>query len=273
MNYFAGIDIGSTTIKIVLINEQSSIVGDTTTPTGSHFHLNAMTAFEALLTKHTIKRQEVACTFSTGYGRKLFKDADDTISEISANAAGAWKMGQKNGKVRTIINIGGQDLKVIRLDEDGHVENFTMNDKCAAGTGRFLEMTARNLEMDVTELGQTHKNATGAPLTINSTCTVFAESEIISLLANGHGKAELIAGIHYSIAKRVARLAKRLGIDDMVFFDGGPALNQGLVEALENELMREMVVPDMPQITTAFGAALIALDAWHYDHNGEAINA
>ena len=273
MSYFAGIDIGSTTIKIVLVDAKQNIIGDITCPTGSHFHVNAMDALEELLSKNNIKRQEVAYTFSTGYGRKLFKDADDTISEISANAAGAWKMGQKNGMVRTIINIGGQDLKVIRLDEDGHVENFTMNDKCAAGTGRFLEMTARNLEMDVSELGQTHKSATGAPLTINSTCTVFAESEIISLLANGHGKAELIAGIHYSIAKRVARLVKRLGIEDMVFFDGGPALNSGLVEAMENELMREMVVPETPQITTAFGAALIALDTWNYSQKEGLINA
>lgn len=273
MSCFAGIDIGSTTIKIALVDADQNIIGDTTCPTGSHFHINAMKAFEDLLHQQKIERREVAYTFSTGYGRKLFKDADDTISEISANAAGAWKMGQKSGRVRTIINIGGQDLKVIRLDEDGHVENFTMNDKCAAGTGRFLEMTARNLEMDVTELGATHKSAKGAPLTINSTCTVFAESEIISLLANGHGKAELIAGIHYSIAKRVARLAKRLGVEDMIFFDGGPALNAGLVEALENELMREMVVPERPQITTAYGAALIAMEYWNYKLDGDRSNA
>ncbi len=273
MNLFAGIDIGSTTIKIVIIDSNSTIIADTTCPTGSHFHNNAMTAFQSLLKRHILKRQEISYTFSTGYGRKLFKDADDTISEISANAAGAWKMGQSAGKIRTIINIGGQDLKVIRLNEDGHVENFTMNDKCAAGTGRFLEMTARNLEMEVTELGQTHKSSTGTPLTINSTCTVFAESEIISLLASGNSKAELIAGIHYSIAKRVARLAKRLGIDDLVFFDGGPALNSGLVEALENELMRKMIVPETPQITTAFGAAIIAMESWSYEQEGELINA
>jgi len=273
MKYFAGIDIGSTTIKIVIIDSSSNIIADCTCPTGGHFHLHAVTAFEKLLSEHGIQRQEVAYLFSTGYGRKLFKGADDTISEISANAAGAWKIGKKNGKIRTIINIGGQDLKIIRLDGEGHVENFTMNDKCAAGTGRFLEMTARNLEMDVTELGKAHKKATGTPLTINSTCTVFAESEIISLLANGHGKEELIAGIHYSIAKRVTRLGKRLGVEDMIFFDGGPALNAGLVEALENELMREIVVPKTPQITTAFGAALIAMDAWHYEYDREVINA
>lgn len=265
MNYFAGIDIGSTTIKTVVIDGQRNPVADSTCPTGSHFHLHAVNAFETLLLKHDIKRENVACLFSTGYGRKLFKDADDTISEISANAAGAFEIGQKKGRVKTVINIGGQDLKVIRLDEDGHVDNFTMNDKCAAGTGRFLEMTARNLEIDVTQLGDMHKRATKTPLTINSTCTVFAESEIISLLANGHEKQEVIAGIHYSIAKRVARLARRLGVEDTVFFDGGPAMNSGLVEAMKNELMREILVPDAPQITTAFGAALIAMDDWHYN--------
>jgi predicted CoA-substrate-specific enzyme activase len=136
-----------------------------------------------------------------------------------------------------------------------------MNDKCAAGTGRFLEMTARNMEMDVTELGGCHLSATGPPITINSTCTVFAESEIISLLANGYGQPEIVAGIHYSIARRVARLTKRIGVEETVFFDGGPALNRGLVEALENELMVPLYVPELPQVTTAYGAALLARES------------
>ncbi len=270
MNYFAGIDIGSTTIKIVLTDENDRIVAQDCWPTGSHFHKNTLAAFEGLLARTEIDRQEVAYIFSTGYGRKLFKEADESISEISANAMGANKAAEKHGSVKTIINIGGQDLKVIALDEDGHVKNFTMNDKCAAGTGRFLEMTARNLEIDVTELGSCHKQAKGVPLSINSTCTVFAESEIISLLANGNRKEELVAGIHYSIARRVARLAKRVGIEDMVFFDGGPALNSGLIEALEIELMRKMVVPEFPQMTTALGAALIARETFNY--LGEAAN-
>jgi len=164
--------------------------------------------------------------------------------------------------VRTIINIGGQDLKVIVLDSEGHVVNFAMNDKCAAGTGRFLDVTARNLEIDVSELGECHTRMTGIPVTINSTCTVFAESEIISLLADGNGRDEIIAGIHYSIARRVARLAKRHGVEDLVFFDGGPALNKGLVMALEDELMRDIAVPEIPQITTAYGAALLAREAF-----------
>ncbi|MBU0485380.1 MAG: CoA activase [Proteobacteria bacterium] len=263
-NYFAGIDIGSTTIKIVLIDQDERIVGQDCWPTGSHFHKNTLAAFESLLARIQISRWDVAYVFSTGYGRKLFKDADDSVSEISANASGANKAAAAHGKVKTIINIGGQDLKVIALDEDGHVKNFTMNDKCAAGTGRFLEMTARNLEMEVAELGACHKKANGVPLTINSTCTVFAESEIISLLANGNGKEELVAGVHYSIARRISRLAKRVGIEDMVFFDGGPALNQGLIEALETELMRPVVVPEFPQMTTALGAALIARETFAY---------
>ena len=271
MSYFAGIDIGSTTIKIVLTDEQDHVVAQDCRPTGSHFHKNTLTAFESLLAREKISRWEVAYIFSTGYGRKLFKEADESISEITANAMGACQAAKEHGQVKTIINIGGQDLKVIGLDEEGHVKNFTMNDKCAAGTGRFLEMTARNLEMDVSELGACHKKAKGVPLTINSTCTVFAESEIISLLANGNAKEDLVAGIHYSIARRVARLAKRVGMEDMVFFDGGPALNAGLIEALEMELMRKVVVPEFPQMTTALGAALIARET--YSYLGEAANA
>lgn len=265
MKYFAGIDIGSTNIKVALADSEGNLAGDHTAPTGSHFHKNALSAFQAVLDERGITRDDVAYITSTGYGRKLFKEADESVSEITANASGARKMGEAYGTVRTIINIGGQDLKVIVLDDEGHVVNFAMNDKCAAGTGRFLEVTARNLEMEVDQLGDAHLNAKGAPLTINSTCTVFAESEIISLLADGNGAEEIVAGIHYSIAKRVARLAKRHGVEDLVFFDGGPALNKGMVMALEDELMRDITVPETPQITTAYGAALLALEAFECD--------
>jgi predicted CoA-substrate-specific enzyme activase len=266
MHYFAGIDIGSTTIKIVLTDEQEHLVADYVCPTGSHFHKHTVTAFNDVLEQNNISRDCISYVFSTGYGRKLFKEADDSISEISANAVGAGKIAATVGKVSTIINIGGQDLKIISLDNDGHVKNFAMNDKCAAGTGRFLDMMARNLEVEVEELGNHHLNSTGVPLTINSTCTVFAESEIIGLLAGGSGKAEIIAGIHYSIAKRVARLSKRVGsLGDVIFFDGGPAMNEGLVQAIEDELMQKVVVPEKPQITTAYGAALIARETFFYE--------
>lgn len=261
MQYFAGIDIGSTAIKIVLTDQEQRLAATCTAATGSHFHKNAATALAELLQSQDIKPDQIACLVSTGYGRKLFREADETVSEITANAMGASRVGTNAARqIRTIINIGGQDLKIIRLDAEGHVNNFAMNDKCAAGTGRFLEMTARNLELDVEELGELHLAATGLPLAINSTCTVFAESEIISLLANGYNRAEVVAGVHYSIARRVARLAKRLTVEDTVLFDGGPALNQGLVQALEDELMRPVLVPAAPQLTTAYGAALLALE-------------
>lgn len=273
MQYFAGIDIGSTTIKIVFIDEEKQLQASSVCPTGSLFHKNTLTAFANLLEREKIHRDDISYIFSTGYGRKLFKEADESISEISANAIGAREIGVEAGKVKTIINIGGQDLKIISLDDDGHVKNFVMNDKCAAGTGRFLEMTARNLEVEVDELGVYHQRSSAVPLTINSTCTVFAESEIIGLLANGKGKAEIIAGIHYSIAKRVARLTKRCGVvEDVILFDGGPAMNSGLVTAIEDELMHKVLVPENPEITTAYGAALIALDT-HLYNEGEAVNA
>jgi (R)-2-hydroxyacyl-CoA dehydratese activating ATPase len=259
MKYFAGIDIGSTAIKIVVIDEGERIAGRHAAPTGSHFHRNTQEALQQLLDRSGLGRKDIAYLTATGYGRKLFKEADESVSEITANAAGAGA-GLAPGSVRTIINIGGQDSKVILLDADGHISNFAMNDKCAAGTGRFLEMTARNLGVDVEELGCLHRNA-AAPLAINSTCTVFAESEIISLLARGHGREEIVAGVHYSIARRIVRLAKRVGIEDAVFFDGGPALNAGMVAAMEDELMRTVVVPDLPQFTTARGAALLARSA------------
>ena len=258
MKYFAGIDIGSTAIKVALVDEEGKHAGDYVTASGSLFHKNAKEALARLLADRGLQQDDVHYLIATGYGRKLFKEADDSISEITANAIGAHEAGKAFGGVRTIINIGGQDSKAIQLDNDGHVANFAMNDKCAAGTGRFLDVAARNLEIDLEELGDYHFNAENAPLSINSTCTVFAESEIIGLLANGHGKGEIVAGIHYSIAKRTVRLAKRVGIEDKVYFDGGPALNKGLVAAIEDELQREIVVPEHPQTTTAFGAAVLA---------------
>ncbi|OGS94578.1 MAG: CoA activase [Gallionellales bacterium RIFCSPLOWO2_02_FULL_57_47] len=258
MIYFAGIDVGSTAIKVAVVDENGKVAGVHVTSSGSLFHKNSIDALNTLLNKLGLQRDDVRYLIATGYGRKLFKEADDSISEITANAIGAFETGKAYGGVRTIINIGGQDSKAIQIDSTGNVVNFAMNDKCAAGTGRFLDVAARNLELNLEDLGDCHFQASSAPLNINSTCTVFAESEIIGLLAKGHGKAEIIAGIHYSIAARTVRLAKRVGIEDRVYFDGGPALNKGLVAAIQDELGRELVVPEYPQTTTAFGAAIMA---------------
>ena len=260
---FCGVDIGSSTIKIVFVDESGKMTGYKISQTGNNYYKNAYEAFLALLREHGLDREDLSYTVSTGYGRKLFEEANETISEISANAMGAKNLGQFNQEnIRTIINIGGQDSKIIVLDEDGQVKNFGMNDKCAAGTGRFLEMTARNLEMGLDALGDCHLNAENKPVSINSTCSVFAESEIISLLASGYGKGEIIAGVHYSIAKRIARLAERTGIEDRILFDGGGAMNRGLTYALNDELMREVIIPEIPQITTALGAAIFAKEAF-----------
>jgi len=258
MTYFGGLDIGSTAIKVVVIDSAGKLVGEHVTATGSLFYKNAKEAFETLLARLGLRRDEVGYLIATGYGRKLYKEADDSISEITANGIGAHEVGKAFGGVGTIINIGGQDSKAIRIDSMGGVTNFVMNDKCAAGTGRFLDVAARNLEIGLDELGDYHFRAVAGPLDINSTCTVFAESEIIGLLANGHGKGEIISGIHASIAKRTVRLAKKVGLEDRIYFDGGPALNKGLVAAIQEELGREMVVPEHPQTTTAFGAAVLA---------------
>jgi predicted CoA-substrate-specific enzyme activase len=259
--YYVGIDIGSTAIKVAAVDGGGGLVASTTAATGSHFHRNAQQALERMLAEHGIARGAVALTVATGYGRKLFREADDSVSEITANGMGARAAAPTSppGPL-TVINIGGQDSKAILVDEAGHVVDFAMNDKCAAGTGRFLDVAARNLELDLEELGDRHLGAQGAPLAINSTCAVFAESEIIGLLAAGHAREQIVAGIHHSIARRTARLVRRVGLVEAVYFDGGPAFNRGLVMALEEELGRSLIVPAQPQITTALGAALIARD-------------
>jgi predicted CoA-substrate-specific enzyme activase len=272
MRYFTGVDIGSTAIKIVVIDENEEIVGSKVSASGSMFYKYAKESYRSLLNECGIDPQDVAYLTSTGYGRKLFKEADETISEITANAVGARKAGAKFGTIRTIINIGGQDSKAIALDEEGNVSNFAMNDRCAAGTGKFLDVAAAKLEIDAEQLGEYHFKSTGVPLSINSTCAVFAESEIIGLLGNEHSKEDIVAGIHFSIAKRIIRLAKRVGLNDVIYFDGGPALNQGLVSAIEDELGRELAIPDNPQITTALGAALLAKEAYEYEES-EALEA
>jgi len=262
MNYYLGVDIGSTTIKIVLVDESGEMIDKIGSPTGSMFNKNALDSLDRLLKYNNLTRNDLTYIVSTGYGRKLFKISNENVNELTANAKGARNSLGDDLMVKTIINVGGQDTKVILLDNDGKMTNFFMNDKCAAGTGKFLDISARNLEVEVTELEVLHFESKDTPLPINSICAVFAESEIISLLAAGHKTSEIASGIHYSIAKRITRLAGRAKIQDAVLFDGGTALNKGMVEALENELMRPVYVNSFPQFTTAFGAALIAKERY-----------
>ena len=265
MKYFVGIDIGSTAIKVALVDENEKLVGHKISASGSMFYKYAKQSLSDLLQELNIDEKDIVYTVATGYGRKLFKEADENISEITANAIGAMAAAKGECEIKTIINIGGQDSKAISLDSDGNVVNFAMNDRCAAGTGKFLDVVAMNLEIDVDKLGEYHFRSEGAPLAINSTCAVFAESEIIGLLGNDNSVEDIVAGVHYSIAKRIIKLVKRVGIREGIYFDGGPALNSGLVYAIENELSKEIFIPEFPQITTAYGAAILAHESYGYE--------
>ncbi len=267
MKYFAGIDIGSTAIKISIADENKELVGHRISASGTMFYKYAHETLDSLLDELSLTRGDIAYTVATGYGRKIFKEADENISEITANAIGARAAAREHGEIKTIINIGGQDSKAISLDEEGHVTNFAMNDRCAAGTGKFLDACAMNLEIGVDQLGDKHFKSSGTPLSINSTCAVFAESEIIGLLGNEHSVEDIVCGVHYSIAKRIVKLVKRVGIKEGIYFDGGPALNTGLVNAIENELGKEIFIPKFPQVTTSYGAAIIGIDSYNYENN------
>jgi len=260
MNCYCGIDLGSAAIKIVIMDESGTLIDHYICPSGGAYMKNAETALNDLLERNGLVSEDLVRTYATGYGRGLFTQADKRISEITANATGAKLVAPHlESSLRTIINIGGQDSKVIRLTDDGIVEKFIMNDKCAAGTGRFIEMSSRNLEIDLNEFESACKCCHPVrSVEVNNTCAVFAESEIIGLLANGYEKAAIMSGVFQAIARRVTRLACKVGIEEPVFFDGGAALNKGLVDALEEEMMKAVFVPDIPQITTAIGAAAAA---------------
>ncbi|MBW2990795.1 hypothetical protein KY348_03755, partial [Candidatus Woesearchaeota archaeon] len=254
----AGVDIGSTTAKVVLI-EGGKPISSSLTPTGADCEAAAEKALAMALQRINKTRQDVHYVVATGYGRRAIDFGNETITEISANAKGAIYLGSEKGQVKSIIDVGGQDTKAIVLDDKGRITNFVMNDKCAAGTGRFLEVIAKvfNVSMDkFVELSLQSKN----PVTINSTCTVFAESEVISLIAKKVPVSDIIAGIHESVAKRVADLARAAGIKPIVFFDGGGAKSQALKESIEKELGYEIYTPAHPQIVVALGAALIAYE-------------
>jgi predicted CoA-substrate-specific enzyme activase len=253
----AGVDIGSTYTKVVLL-EDFKRLGYGLAATGASSENAAQEAFNQALTMASRSKEEVKYMVSTGYGRRITTLANETISEISANARGSKFIGQQMG-IRTIIDIGGQDTKVISLDENCNILNFAMNDKCAAGTGRFLELLANVLEVPLDDMGAISLQSQ-APVDITTTCLVFAKSEVAANIANGKKKEDLIAGIHRAIARRLIVMAKRVGIVREVFFDGGPARNIGMRKTFETELGFPIKVPDMPQIVTATGAALIAFE-------------
>jgi predicted CoA-substrate-specific enzyme activase len=248
----AGIDAGAATTKVVLLRDQE-IVGYRITGTAFDFLASAMEMFSGLLASSALRREEVGKVYATGYGRNAISFADKAVSEITAQTKGVHFLFPG---VQGIIDVGGQDSKVIAV-EVGKVADFLMNDKCAAGTGKFLEYTAKALEVPITDLGGLALTSRH-PASITSMCTVFAESEVISLRARGIAKEDIAAGLIGGIANRIAVMAKRAGLKDNIAFVGGVAKNAGMRAALEKELGVVLFVPFEPQITGALGAAIAA---------------
>ena len=249
--YTLGIDLGSTASKCVILKNGKEVVGSSIIPSGTGTS-GPQRAFEGALADAGLNASQVDMIVSTGYGRNSFEQANFVISELTAHATGVHAM---YPDARTLIDIGGQDAKVMSLSETGRLDNFLMNDKCAAGTGRFLEVMAKVLELDISQLKDYDAKAEGE-IRVSSTCTVFAESEVISQLSKGVDIPSLVRGINASVAIKTASLVKRLGLKEPVYMTGGVARNTGVVRALERELGVKITVSDIQQLNGAYGAAL-----------------
>jgi len=251
-----GVDIGSLTAKSVVVDGRGGIVSYHVVQGLIVDEKAALQSLERALKEAGLGRAEIGYLVTTGYGRTMVDFGDKNISEISCHARGARFL---LPTVRTVIDIGGQDSKVIALNVQGRVANFSMNDKCAAGTGRFLEVMAQALNVELSQMGELAL-ASAVPPAISSLCTVFAESEVISLKAKGCAAPDIVAGIHEAVGRRMISLVNHAGLTAPVLMSGGVAKNQGVVRALEKFLGVKITVPEEPQIVGALGAALFALD-------------
>ncbi|MFC1866081.1 acyl-CoA dehydratase activase [Chloroflexota bacterium] len=252
----AGVDIGSTTAKAVVLKD-GEIVGGLIGPTGTNPAMAGKKILGKVVSEAGFADSDIKYIVATGYGRISAPFADKTITEITCHGRGAHHI---SPAIRTVIDIGGQDAKIVSLGENGKVIDFVMNDKCASGTGRFLESSAQLvLNVPLEDLGELSLKATDT-CKISNTCTVFAQTEMISLLAAGESKENVIAGLHSSIANRVIGMSKRVGAKPVIMMTGGVAKNRGVIQALERQLNSEVIVPSNidPQLVGALGAALIA---------------
>jgi len=254
----AGIDVGAATAKAVVLNA-NRILSSHVLPTGESVTRAAESVMREPLDRIELSREKFGYVIATGYGRKAVPFADEAITEISCHAKGVNML---MPEARTVIDIGGQDSKVIEIDEKGNIANFMMNDKCAAGTGRFLEVMAKVLNADIKDIGLISLDGTD-PCQVSNTCTVFAESEMVALRAEGKSREDILAGIHSAMAHRVAIMGNAIGFRDRVVFTGGVARNVGMKKALEDRIDKEVLVPENPQIVGALGAAIIARDKRH----------
>ena len=256
MIYAAGVDVGSTQTKAIIINEKLEIVGRSLIDTGANVIRAADRSFaEALLTAG-LRREDVAYVVGTGYGRYKVAFGDAQITEISCHARGASYLFPGT---RTVIDMGGQDAKGIKVGEGGEVKDFVMNDKCAAGTGRFLANAAEALGLPLDDIGEISLRAKN-PVRLTTVCTVFVESDIMSYLAQGKKIEDILGGVHSAIAARTISLVRRVGIEAEVTFTGGVSLNIGMVRALEDKLGMKLNASPESHFVGALGAGLFALE-------------
>ncbi len=254
--YYIGLDGGSTYLKAAMIDEQVNVVDTLVRNTGIDNSSTASALVDALCQRRGIARQQVGYIMATGYSRKVLDVADDDISEITAHAYGVRITAPPSWRPGMIVDVGGQDSKIIYLDANYTVKNFSMNDKCAAGTGKFMEVIAQILETTIDQVGPLSLQST-EPCDINSTCVVFAQSEVISLVARKYDRRDILAGMHLSMARRIIKMIRKSEKGGDVLMSGGGALNVGLRQAFEEELMQDVYVAVHPQFNGAIGAALI----------------
>lgn len=254
--YAAGIDVGSTQTKAIIVDERRAIVVRALVPTGAHVSRAAQRAFDEALRVGDIPRERVKFVVGTGYGRFKVTFGDAQVTEISCHARGAHFL---YPGTRTVIDMGGQDTKAIKIGPEGQVIDFTMNDKCAAGTGRFLAAAADVLGLDLGDIGEVSLKAV-TPVRITSVCTVFVESDIMSYLAQKRTVEDILGGVHRAIATRTVSLVRRVGIEPEVTFTGGVSRNVAMVAALEDALGTSLNVSGDAHYIGALGAALFALE-------------
>ncbi|MBN1365531.1 MAG: 2-hydroxyglutaryl-CoA dehydratase [Syntrophaceae bacterium] len=253
--FAAGVDIGSVTAKTLIIDQNCQLLASNLIHGKIVDEKSARISLLQALQSANLTETEIDFMVTTGYGRKMVNFGDKEITEISCHAKGSRFLFPA---AKTVIDIGGQDSKAISLTHDGKIANFAMNDKCAAGTGRFLEVMSHALDIPLEDMGTLSLEAEN-PALVSSVCTVFAESEVISLKAQGRSTLDIIAGIHDAIGRRVHGLVSRIGINPPLIMSGGVAKNIGVVRALEKLLETNIYVPPEPQIVGALGAALYAL--------------
>ncbi len=256
MAYAAGVDVGSTQTKAIILDEERRIVSRALIDTGANVMLAAENAYVAALQNGNIREEEVEYVVGTGYGRYKVTFGDTQITEISCHGRGAVHMFPGT---RTVVDMGGQDTKAIRVNPNGEIIDFCMNDKCAAGTGRFLGAAASALEIPLSDLGPTALRAEKV-VKISTTCTVFAESEVVSWLGKGKKIEDILLGVHQSIASRSLGLMRRVGVEPEVTFTGGVARNIGMVTALNEMLGFAVNVGEDSHYMGALGAALFAME-------------